>query len=54
MYLIQAKRSGERWQTIDRAATEAEARRKYGEHRVRLGPEWIMVLVFQADEKEGK
>lgn len=54
MYAIHAKKRGDRWQTVDTAKTEPEAMRKYGKHRVELGPEYIMCMTGGGDDGEGK
>lgn len=44
MFTIHAKKSGGNWQVIDTAETEVGAMRIYGEHRIKLGPEWLMCM----------
>ena len=54
MFTIHAKKSGGKWQAIDTAETEMEAMRIYGEHRIKLGPEWLMCMTGGEDDGEDK
>ena len=50
MFVIHAKETDDKWRVIDTAKTEPEAMKRYGEHRVKLGPEWLMCMTGGVDD----